>query len=81
MTTITCRIPSELDAWLETEARRRRVPKSVLVRRAIEQAARAGAAVRRGPSAYDVARHLCGSLKGGPRDLASNPRYLEGFGE
>jgi hypothetical protein len=30
---------------------------------------------------YDLASDLAGSLKGLPRDLATNPKYLEGFGE
>ena len=30
---------------------------------------------------YDLARDLAGSLKGLPRDLAHNPKYMEGFGE
>jgi hypothetical protein len=29
---------------------------------------------------YDLARDLAGSVKGLPRDLATNPKYLEGFG-
>ena len=31
--------------------------------------------------AYDLVKHLCGSLKGGPTDLATNPEYMKGFGE
>jgi hypothetical protein len=30
--------------------------------------------------AIDQARDLAGSVKGLPRDLATNPKYLEGFG-
>jgi hypothetical protein len=29
---------------------------------------------------YDLARDLAGSVKGLPRDLATNRKYLEGFG-
>ena len=32
-------------------------------------------------SAYDVSKHLAGSIKGGPSDLATNKKYLEGLGE
>ncbi len=32
-------------------------------------------------SAYDVSKHLVGSIKGGPSDLATNKKYLEGLGE
>lgn len=31
-------------------------------------------------SAYDRIKHLAGSLEG-PRDLSTNPKYMEGFGE
>ncbi|MBO6781069.1 MAG: hypothetical protein JJ896_15545 [Rhodothermales bacterium] len=31
-------------------------------------------------SVLDPVRHLVGSIKTGPRDLATNPRYLEGYG-
>jgi hypothetical protein len=32
-------------------------------------------------SCYDLARDLAGTVGGLPRDLASNPKYREGFGE
>jgi hypothetical protein len=31
-------------------------------------------------SCYDLARDLAGSVKGLPKDLADNPKYMEGFG-
>lgn len=79
MTTITCRLPSELHAQLAAAARRDRVPKSVIVRRALEKIFRAKDRPVR-PSAYDALKHVCGSLKGGPRDLSTNPKYLEDLG-
>ena len=33
------------------------------------------------PSLFDQARDLCGSISGGPPDLARNPRHLKGYGE
>ncbi len=30
---------------------------------------------------YDRIKHLAGSVKGGPPDLATNKKYLEGLGE
>ena len=33
------------------------------------------------PSFYDLTKEFCGCIKGGPTDLSTNPRYLEGFGE
>jgi hypothetical protein len=32
-------------------------------------------------SCYDLARDLAGTVKGLPRDLADNPKYMEGFGQ
>jgi predicted transcriptional regulator len=80
MQTISLKIPDELLAELERAARARRVPKSVLVRESLETALRPRA--RRGAtSCFDLSGDLAGSLKGLPRDLAHNPRYLDGFGE
>ena len=31
-------------------------------------------------SCYDLARDLAGAVKGLPKDLADNPKYMEGFG-
>jgi len=78
MTTITCKIPERLNAQLEAAARAKRVSKSAIVRRALEeQVRRAGRGAV--PSAYDLVKHLAGSVHG-PRDLSTNPRHMEGFG-
>jgi hypothetical protein len=80
MTTITCKLPEKLAAQLDTQARVERRSKSALVREALEQ--RLKARRRRAPvTAYDLVKHLCGSLKGGPSDLATNPKHMKGFGE
>jgi predicted transcriptional regulator len=79
MATITCRISAELDSRLEEAARRQRVSKSTLVRRAVE-ASLNGARRKSRPTAYDLAKHLAGSIRGAPGDLATNPKYMEGFG-
>ena len=80
MQTISLKLPEDLLADLEREAKARRVTKSVLVRESLErtlrQRSRRGAA-----SCYDRARDLAGRLKGLPRDLATNPKYVDGFGE
>jgi hypothetical protein len=79
MTTITCKIPRQLDALLAAEARKKRVSKSEIVRQAIQERVK-----RRGgkpaPRAIDLVRHIAGTVKGGPRDLSSNPKYLEDLG-
>jgi len=78
MVTITCRIPEKLDAAIGAQARHRRVPKAVVVREALARQVR-GAAPSRAPTAFDLARSLCGSLRG-PADLSSNPKHLEDLG-
>ena len=79
MNTISLKLPDRLLELLEAESRARRTTKSSLVRECLEQALAArppGGA----PTCYDLARDLAGSVKGLPRDLATNPKYLEGLG-
>jgi predicted transcriptional regulator len=80
MQTISLKLPEDLLADLDREAKARRVTKSVVVRESLEKALRSrslwGIA-----SCYDLARDLAGKVKGLPRDLASNPKYMEGLGE
>jgi hypothetical protein len=78
--TLSVKLPDDLVEQLESEARARKVTKSVLVRESLE---RALFRQKRGKtlSCYDVARKLAGSIKGLPEDLATNPKYFDGFGE
>ena len=78
MQTISFKLPDDLLADLEREAKARHVTKSVLVRQSLEAALRRKS---RAASCFDVAQDLAGSLKGLPRDLAHNPKYMDGFGE
>jgi predicted transcriptional regulator len=80
MKTISLKLPDDLLADLEQEAKARRLTKSVLVRQSLESS------LRRRPrrvaaSCYDLARDLAGSVRRLPPDLAYNPHYMEGFGE
>lgn len=79
MVTMTCKLPAKLASELETLARTERRSKSALVREALEIRLKAQ---RRGDriTAYDLVKHLCGSIKGGPSDLATNPKHMKGFG-
>jgi len=80
MTTITCKVSEKLAAQLDALARSERCSKSDLVREALEE--RLKTKRRSGSvSGYDLVKHLCGSLKGGPADLATNPAHMKGFGE
>ena len=73
------KLPDDLLAQLAGQAKARRVTKSWLVRdslaKALQEQSSAGKL-----SCYDVARDLAGTVKGLPKDLAEDPKYLEGFG-
>jgi hypothetical protein len=76
--TITCKIPDRIGAHLDAVARQRRVPKSQIVREALAASLRKS---KPQVSAFDLMRDACGLVKGGPRDYASDPKHLKGFGE
>ena len=80
MRTISMKLPDDLLSQLEDLARTRRVSKSQVIRESLERALREdstpGAA-----SCYDLARDLAGALRGLPKDLADNPKYMDGFGQ
>lgn len=80
MQTISLKLPDDLLAELEREAKARRVTKSVVIREGLETVLRKRPS-RRSATCFDLARDLAGSLKSLPRDLAHNPKYMEGFGE
>jgi hypothetical protein len=82
MSVLTCKLPLALDGRLADLARRRGVPKSVLVREAIE-AKVAGEAVAPGNPPANLIEALggsVGSIASGKRDLARNKKHLEGYG-
>ncbi|MDX2179142.1 MAG: CopG family transcriptional regulator [Bryobacteraceae bacterium] len=78
---ISVQLDGDLSARLRRSARERKVKEAALVREAIEKHLTLGADL--GESAYDMAKRLgiLGSVKGLPPDLATNPKYMEGFGE
>ena len=79
MPTISLKLPEDLLADLAREAKARGVSKSALVRRSVEAALRRPSRAGAG-SCYDLARDLAGTVKGLPRDIATNPKYMDGFG-
>jgi predicted transcriptional regulator len=79
MNTISLKLPDHLLERLEEEAKARGTTKSSLVRECLEKSLDARAAKDAG-SCHDLARDLAGSIKGLPRDLTTNPKYMEGFG-
>lgn len=80
MTTISLKLPDHLLERLEEECRSRRATKSAVLRDCLEKALTAPQA-RGESSCYRLAQDLAGSVKGLPRDIAVNPKYLRGFGE
>ena len=91
MTTISLKLPEGLLARLEEESRARRTTKSSLVRECLEkqlpvtQPPEDLPELPPGESCYDQAlpilRRAWARNRKLPRDLASNPKYLKGFGE
>jgi hypothetical protein len=82
MSVLTFKLPSALDSRLADLAKRRGVPKPVLVREAIEaKIAEEAAAPRRRPAnLLEALGGSVGSIASGKRDLASNKKHLRNFG-
>lgn len=79
MTTISLKLPDRLLELLESESRSRRTTKSSLVRECLERSL-APRPSGNEASCFDVAHDLAGSVKGLPRDLATNAKYMKEFG-
>lgn len=79
MKTISLKVPDTLDSRLAEEAQRRRTSKSAVVIQCVEKMLLAPRKDQ-GASCLDLAGDLAGSLSG-PRDIATNPKYLEDFGQ
>jgi len=75
MRTISLKLPDDLLAQLDSEANARRVTKSWLLRESLEKALRRPKQAS-GFSCYDQARDLAGTIKGLPKDLADDPKYM-----
>ena len=77
MKTLTLKIDDSLDRWLNSEAKRLGRTKSEIARQALREQRNGEKRL----SLHDLMKDVCGIIKGGPRDLATNPKYMEGFGE
>jgi predicted transcriptional regulator len=76
---VSIKLPLELAEEIDAMARRRKLSRSDVIREAMaEYVVRSESSSRL--SALALAGDLAGSLEG-PEDLATNPVYLEGFGE
>jgi len=80
MRTISLKVSESLDVRLRAAARKRRTSKSAFVRNALEAALEQPRAGQE-RSVYDSIRHLAGCIKGGPRDISYNKKYMRGFGK
>ena len=81
MTTLTVKIPEALDRSIAMAARRERVTKSELVRRAMAKYVAQTGEDHKFQSALDLAGGLIGSVRGGPVDLATNAKYMDDYGK
>jgi metal-responsive CopG/Arc/MetJ family transcriptional regulator len=76
---ITVRLTRKLQKQLTALVKETGKTESEIVRDAIEELCQ-----RRGsePSCYDIAKKMgiIGAISGGPPDLSTNPKYMEGFG-
>ena len=77
MKTLTLKIDETLDGWLNQEAKRLGRTKSEIVRQTLSQQRNE----KKMPTLHDRMKDFCGIIKGGSRDLATNPKYMKGFGE
>lgn len=79
METITFKCPEKLARWLQGESKLRKLPKSDLLRQALEFfLSQKGSTPQM--NIYSLSKDLCGSIEG-PEDLSENPSHLEGYGQ
>lgn len=78
MKTFTVKLDEPSEQWLSAQARKLGRTKSDIVRDLIsrQRTSRHG---RR--TLHDIMKDVCGSVKGGPRDLSTNKKHLAGLGE
>ena len=76
MKTITVKVPEHIETWLNKRARALRVPKSKLIREAVE----AQIEQTKGKSVYEMVKEFCGVSHSGVPDLSTNMKHLKNFG-
>ncbi len=80
MVTISVKLPAVLKNQAEAEARLSGKSVSALVRESLSTRI----SLKKGSkkiSLYQKSKNLCGCLDSGITDLATNPKYMKGFGE
>jgi hypothetical protein len=76
MRTVSFKLPVTLDNQLTRLAKARKLSRSALMREAVESLTKG-----KRQSVNELAGDLVGCVTGGPRDLATNPKYMAGFGK
>jgi metal-responsive CopG/Arc/MetJ family transcriptional regulator len=80
MKTISLKLSGRLNTKLDRAAKQRGQSKSEIIRIALEHFLNGAQPGQRPLSALELAGDLVGCADG-PPDLATNPKYMEGFGE
>ncbi len=84
MKTLSVKLPEPLARWLAGEAKLTRRSRSDIVREAIEHRRNGyvnGTKGAKKPQNMAEALDSLGGTFRGPKDLSTNPKYLEGYGE
>jgi hypothetical protein len=83
MSTLTIELPDDLAARLEAASAQTHVPPAQLVRAALERALPAPLpdGPPDGPTLHERMKDFIGCIDSGVTDLATNPKYMEGFGQ
>lgn len=78
--TLSIRLSKAERTALRRAAKKDKISQGQLVRQAL-QAYGVAPKKQPAPSAYDLVKDLIGKQSGGPGDLSTNPKYMEGFGK
>ncbi len=81
MTTLSIKISAAMEREIEKAIRREHLTKSELVRRSLAAYVARDGGRGKFVSALEQAGDLVGCFAGGPGDLATNPRHMDGFGK
>jgi hypothetical protein len=79
MNSTSIALPPGLSRRVRAAAKRRQLTPEEFVVTAVEAELRSKPTGSK-PSLFDQASDLCGSVVGGPADLARNPGHLKGYG-
>ena len=76
MKTLTVKLPESLVVWLARRSKALGCPQSDLIRDALERFRDEDSAT----NCHNLMADVCGGMSG-PRDLSTNPKFLDGFSE